>query len=143
MFNTLLVKEPYLSDEKISEDVRTFIYSNVDSVGLIETLALLVHNKDRDWTSQQISQELRSNKDTVDHQLKRLTALGIVVPHEHDPQRYRYAPSSVELSAILEKLVDAFEIYPVRIIELIFKKPNEALRRFADAFKIRKDTEDG
>lgn len=132
-----------MSDEKISDDVRNFIIANVESIGQLEVLCLIYKNKDRSWTIRQVSNELRSSDVSAERQMGRLLSIGIISPEVASPESFRYAPATSELSDIVDRLVAAFTIYPIRVIDVIYKRPSEALRNFAEAFKIRKDPKDG
>jgi hypothetical protein len=56
--------------------------------------------------------------------------------------RCRWAPASPELERDVEALARAYAERRVSIIHLIFSKPSERIRTFADAFKFTRREDD-
>ena len=70
----------------------------------------------------------------------KLYFLGALKKTAESPPTFAYEPNTPELAQAIDDLVVAYTVYPVRVMELIYRKP---MQSFADAFKIRKDPEDG
>jgi hypothetical protein len=132
-----------LSEDKFPSEVRDFILTNIDSIGLLEVLNLVFKKRDREWTSAQASQELRSSDQSTDRHLMKLQALRIVTKSTQSPPTFKYEPSDPKLASVLDGLIIAYTVFPIRVMELIYQKPSSVLRDFAEAFKIRKDPKDG
>jgi hypothetical protein len=61
-----------------------------------------------------------------------------------DPRTFHYAPASGSpLDAAVAQLARDYAERRVTIITLIFSKPVDKLRSFADAFRLRKDNPNG
>lgn len=136
-------KTNVLSDSKIPADIHKFIVTNVDSVGLLEILAVMLKERNKNWTAQDLRNALHSSDQSIDKNLRQLLKIGAVACDEHVPKRYRYAPANENLDKLLMNLITSYMTFPMRVIEIIYNKSNEILRDFSDAFKIRKDPKDG
>jgi predicted transcriptional regulator len=128
--------------DPIPKNVRDFILHNIASVEALEVLFHLFRRKDQSWTSEAISTELRSDPGSVLRRLTDLKRKSLVAEDaksaESDPTRFRYSEPSAEASATIVDLERCFKATPFRVMELIFSKPNDVLRTFADAFRLKK-----
>jgi hypothetical protein len=57
---------------------------------------------------------------------------------EGPPPTYRYAPPP-ELHRSIAGLVETYRERRVSVINLVYSRPSDAIRSFADAFRLRKD----
>jgi hypothetical protein len=71
-----------------------------------------------------------------------MAAGGLAAAAEGTPAQFRYAPRTPDLAGAVEELAQAYADRRVSVIGLIFAKPTDKLRSFADAFRIRKDRSD-
>jgi hypothetical protein len=69
-------------------------------------------------------------------------AAGGLVAQQADPAAFRFDPRTTELAQAIEELARAYADRRVTVIGLIFAKPLDKIRSFADAFRIRKDRSD-
>lgn len=125
--------------DDVPESVRQFVLSTIDSVELLRVLLLLFEAPSRRWSAADITRELRSSDSSIDKRLHDLYDRRVLSPEANRDAVHQYIPYSGESHAAVEKLVDFHRHRPYRLIDLIYSKPNEALRAFADAFKIKKD----
>ena len=132
-----------MDDRGISQDVRTLIIERIDSVVHLELLLLLHANAGRAWTAADVAQELRIDASWAAGQLGELAARGLLAPAADQPGAFRYAPGSPELDAAVTQLAKDYTERRVTVITLIFSKPVDKLRSFADAFRLRKDNPHG
>jgi hypothetical protein len=130
-------------DDGIQPRVKQFITDHVDSVMQLEMLLLLAGESGKVWTSSDLAQQLRIDPVWVDGQLRAMSAGGLVVTIEASPTQFRYEPRTPDLAQIVKELAHAYTDRRVTVIGLIFAKPTEKIRSFADAFRIRKDRSDG
>ena len=127
----------------ISPRVQQFIADHVDSVMQLEVLLLLAEHRGRVWTSADLAQQLRIDPAWVDAQLRSMAAGGLIVALEGAPGgQFRFEPRTPELSQAVDELARAYADRRVTVIGLIFAKPLDKIRSFADAFRIRKDKAD-
>jgi hypothetical protein len=69
--------------------------------------------------------------------LDRLAVRGLLSVSHERPPTYRYRPPP-ELAATIAGLVELYGERRVSVINLIYGRPGDALRSFADAFRLRK-----
>lgn len=130
-------------DGGIPQEVRAFIVDHIDSVLQLELLLLLHKKRDQEFGAAEVVAELRIDSAWAVTQLDDFCARGILKCAEGPPRRYRYAPKSPELDAAITRLDQAYSNRRVSVISLIFSKPTDKLRSFADAFRVRKEKTDG
>jgi len=126
-------------DGGIPQEVRAFIADHIDSVLQLELLLLLHKKRDLDFGAAEVVAELRIDPAWAATQLDDFCARGILTCAEGPPRRYRYAPKSAELDAAITRLDQAYSDRRVSVISLIFSKPTDKLRSFADSFRVRKE----
>jgi len=131
-----------VSDDGISNEVKTFIRQNISSIEQLEVLLLLHRDPSREWTASELSRELYVSPEAAVNRLKDFCARGFCVAREAEEPRYRYSPSIGHLDSVIRDLEIVYEQRRVRVINLIFSNPNDHLRSFSDAFKLRKDGEE-
>lgn len=121
------------TSDDLPTDVRRLIECCVRSVGHLEMLLFLFQTRPRSYTTAELGRELRTNESLADHHLHELS------PYiRHEGERFSYAASG-DSDATLQKLSDLYRERRHAIINAIYLKPPDALRSFADAFKIKKD----
>lgn len=131
-----------MSASGLPEDVRRFIIDSVDSVEQLEILLLLHQHRDRAWDAEAVARELRVSPLSAGERLRELAADGLLEKRGGKPAEYRYAPASPKLDEAVRGLVTAYAERRVTVINLIFSKPVDRIRTFADAFRFRKDDDD-
>ena len=132
-----------MADESTSipPRVRQFIIDHIDSVMQLEVLLLIASEPGRAWTVKDLAELLRIDPTWVDSQLRAMAARGLVA-QQPDSAAFRFEPRSAELSQALDELAKTYADRRVTVIGLIFAKPIDKIRSFADAFRIRKDKAD-
>jgi hypothetical protein len=128
---------------QLSEELLAFIRQHIHSVEQLEML-LLVRREKGDWTPEKVSEEMRTALPSAFDRLADLEQRGLLVSHRNGTgPAYRYAPKSGELEQIVSSLADAYAERKYTIIDLIFSKPIDKIRVFANAFRLRRDEDDG
>jgi hypothetical protein len=130
-----------VDEDGITSRVRQFITDHVDSVMQLEVLLLLAGQPGKVWTAGELAQQLRIDVAWVDAQIRDMAAKGLSTVDDAasgGPQ-FRYAPRTAELAATVDELAHAYADRRVTVIGLIFSKPLDKIRSFADAFRLRKD----
>jgi predicted transcriptional regulator len=118
----------------IQESVRKLIADHIDSVEQLEVLLLLRAQRERVWTVAEINDEIKSSVSSVETRLSGL-ADGGLLQRQGRTFRYQAAP---EMDATVTELARAYAERRFTVIELIFARPTDKLRAFADAFKVSK-----
>jgi hypothetical protein len=116
----------------IPESVRKLIAEHIDSIEQLEVLLLLREHRGRTWTVAELSEHIRSSLTSVRGRLDGLVRRGLV--EERSPN-YQYAAAG-ELDAAVAELGRTYLERRFTVIDLIFSKPNDKLRAFADAFRV-------
>ena len=123
----------------ISQHVRAFVDQNIDSAELLETLLLVHSGGEREWTPEQVAQSIYTVPAGATRRLEQLVEMGLATSNGAADPAYRYAPTRPALAAQVDALAQAYRAGRVAVINLIYNKPPDPLRSFADAFKLRKD----
>jgi hypothetical protein len=133
-----------VGDEAIPGSAKAFIADHVDSVLLLEILLLLHARRDRAWSPQQVSVELRMESGWAQEQLRHLCAREVLVCKDAPEPTYQFAPKDPAVAAAVDDLARAYADRRVAVISLIYSRPTEKIRSFADAFRLRgKDKPNG
>jgi hypothetical protein len=127
-----------MDEEGLPEAVLLFIRAHINSVEQLETLLLLRSTRDREWTALQLSQELRTAADSASERLVDLESRGLLSKPRPSPPTYRYAPRTPALERTVNALAGAYAERRYTVINLIFSKPVDKIRVFADAFRLRR-----
>jgi hypothetical protein len=119
--------------------VRQFLEERIHSVAQLELLLLLKKDAGRTWTAQQASQTLAVPIEVSATQLSELHVAGLLAVTAPPHPQFRYQPKSNELDELVGNLEKVYEERRVSVITLIYSKPVDKVRTFADAFRLRKD----
>lgn len=128
--------------ESVPEDVRKLLARHINSVEQLEILLVLRRRPEVGWTATEVAEELRTSESSARTRLRDLSARGFVETVSSS-ETFRYAPSSAWLKGAVDQLADLYAERPYRVIDLIFAKPIDDLRVYADAFRYRKDESNG
>lgn len=121
----------------IETDLLDFIQASIRSVWHVELLLQLQQSPDYLWTEEELTRVLRASPSIVAEGLTALRAVGLV---RADPDGgYRYAPASQELARLAGDLERVHREKPFLLMRAILSQPNDKLRTFADAFRLKKD----
>lgn len=132
-----------MRESGLPEAVRRFIADHIDSVEQLEILLLLHHHhQGRTWTAEAVARELRIASVSAGERLEDLVQDSLLTRVGGDPMEYRYAPGSAMLDEAVKGLATAYAERRVTVINLIFSKPVDRIRTFADAFRLRRDDDD-
>ena len=123
--------------DMIPKDIEEFIQTYIPSVWTLELLLLMRRHPAASWGVEALNRELRSSALVVTGALATLIAAGLVV--EDTQGSYVYRPARAELVALLDRLADTYARLPLAVTRAILAAPNDKIRIFADAFRIKKD----
>jgi hypothetical protein len=132
-----------LRESGLPEAVRRFIADHIDSVEELEILLLLYNQQGRSWSAEAVARELRIAATSAGERLEDLVHDTILVRVDGDPVEHRYAPGNAVLDEAVGGLATAYSERRVTVINLIFSKPVDKIRTFADAFRLRRDDDNG
>ena len=129
-----------MSEDAIQPQVRALVADHIDSVVQAEILALLHLLPEREISADDVGRELRIDTAWAAAQLDHLCQRGLIAC-DREAARYKAGATTPELEDAVRGLVKAYSDRRVTLISMIFSKPIDKLRSFADAFRIRKDNE--
>lgn len=98
---------------------------------------MLFNNRDREFSAENVSRELRSNNHSASNQLLQLKQKGLLA--SLDDKAFKYWPATPELDEKVKHLASIYEQMPVAVVTCIYEKPKDTLKSFSDAFKFKKD----
>jgi hypothetical protein len=124
---------------EIRDDLKAFILKYVESVVDVELLILLTERREACWTPEEVARELRVEPAWAVSELARFASLGLVSETSATPPVYRYGFRTADLETSVRDLIAMYRERRVSVIDLIYSRPSEAIRSFADAFRLRKD----
>src|SRR5262249_30649671 len=90
----------------------------------------------REWTAAEAAAELRAPEPWVGTQLAELTALGVAAPRDARAEAYVFLADGRWAAAIAE-VGEQFAQRRTSIIKAIIGPPDDELRSFSDAFRLR------
>jgi predicted metal-dependent hydrolase len=129
-----------MSNYEISAEVKDFVFQYIDSVEQLEILLLLYSQAPKCWTSQEISDFLRSSPNSVEKRLSTLQAQKTVLESD-EKGKYCYQRTEERIEKALRELNESYKVHKYKILEMIFS-PMKKSRDFADAFKLSTTKDD-
>ena len=125
-------------------EVTRFISKHIHGFTQLELLLYLHAQPTIEVTTKIVAHEQRMTEDQAAALLHDLHSRGLLVTRDLEGKRhYRYEPKSKELVQQVEALAQTYPKYRHAIIQIIFSKPVESVTNFAEAFRLRKDGDDG
>lgn len=122
----------------ITDLVKKFINEYINSAVELEILLFFYNNTEKEWTVEDINQELRLSSVGAAQLLAELSSKGLIEVSGKDVLFYKYNPKNNYLGSAIRDLAKAYETHKYTLISLIYSKPNTDLQLFADAFKLKK-----
>jgi hypothetical protein len=126
-----------MDDKSISSDLRNFIAGNIQSVEQLEILCLLAGEPSKSWTVADAHRRIQSTEKSVLEVFQYFVAHDLFIADASGA--FRFSPKTAALGNSALELVKTYRERRVAVIEMIYKKPSEAVQHFADAFRLRKD----
>ena len=117
-----------------------FIRECIDRLETLDALLLLQSTPGRTWTVRQLSDEMRSSPLAVENTVGALLSHGLLA-EENDAFVFR--PRNEQLQEMTSRLAACYREKRTAVITAIFSRPNEAVRSFAEAFRLKKGGTDG
>lgn len=125
----------------LSQKLERFLRTSIRSVWELELLLLLRKEPSRAWSADELIRQLRASGLVINDALAALQRVDLVAPEEAG--RFRYRPASADLAAVVDELAQAYVNTPASIMDVIWSTPRSNIEIFADAFRLRKDKNDG
>jgi hypothetical protein len=126
--------------EQLPDDVRRFVIEHINSVEQLEVLLLLRAHPDQDWTTEAVGQTLYTPPAAAEMRLDDLLQHGFVTAGSPPHKSYRYRTLNKD-DRLIAELADLYRERRVTVISLIYSKPHQQVQAFADAFKLRRQSD--
>jgi hypothetical protein len=126
------------SGNGIPAQVLRFLEGNIDTVPQLETLLMMSEEPDRSWLIADVAARNYIPEQRATETLNALQRRGLVSSVD-SPPRYRFAPATDEVRAVVADLARCYQKSLSRITELIHAKPSASIKEFARAFDLKKD----
>jgi hypothetical protein len=129
-----------VTDSALPPRVQRFLQTHIESIEKLEVLLLLRQQPARAWTAAGVAQELRIMEASAQGRLEDLSGRGLLAYEGTD--RFRYEPHSSDAQAVNE-LAATYALRRVSVVSFIFAQPADRLKSFANAFRLKRDNNDG
>lgn len=132
-----------MSPSPLPEAVRSFVRDYITSVEQLEILLLLHRTAPREWTAVAVSRELRLDTMSATRRLADFHERGLLrCRTSRDALEFWYEGTSPERDRIISQLAEAYQDRRTSVLRLVFSTPTDAVRIFADAFRVRRPSDD-
>jgi hypothetical protein len=121
----------------VPESVRRFVLTCLPSVAHLEAALYFLRRHPAGSGVQEVGRALYLADDVAKDVLETLTACGIL---QLDEAEYRYRPRSDEITRAMQGLLQCYHEDLIGLTHLIHDATQRKAQRFADAFKLRKDS---
>ena len=117
------------------EELLALVRTHIVSVHSLELLLLVKRQRDRSWQTAELVRELRRSSLAVAQSLASLRAAGLV--REIADGRISFAPISPQHDRLAAEIEKIYAATPLTLLKAIVAAPDEKLRIFSDAFKLK------
>jgi hypothetical protein len=124
--------------DKIDIEVRAFVAQYVSSVAKLELLLLLRREPIKAWSAAEAARLFALAPEMTANLLTELCRDGLATVAPDDPPLYRFAPPAPAVGQVLDRTIALYQERRVAMIQLIYGRPRDSLRSFADAFELKK-----
>lgn len=128
-----------MNEHPIPDDIQRFILASIESVPYLEALLLLRKDPSRSWSAEELAGGLFVGREIAAELLQHLHEAGFASPRDRNPPRYAYDPASTAQAEMVDRLAESYAKHLIPVTALIHAKGSAKIRRFADAFRLRKE----
>lgn len=124
-----------MADDPVPAEVREFVVRCIDTVAQLEALLLLRGPPPMAWNVPALARRLYVEENEAARLLGALVSCELAATDGSD---FHYHPRDAETTDLVDRLAETYARSLVPVTKLIHER-DIVIRRFADAFKIRKD----
>lgn len=123
--------------------VEALLEATLDSADQLAVLVFLMSNVDRSWSVDEMVLRLRIGPDSIRGVLGEFCAAQLVETSlRQSVSVYRYSPSSRAAAESVAAALDrALKEKREPVVQLIYNRPMDTIRIFADAFRLKRKEE--
>jgi hypothetical protein len=125
-----------VSDVPITADAKQLIARSIHSIEQLEVFLLLGTNSKRLYSAAEIFRTIKTNERSIARCLELFVRDGVATAQSDG---YFQFVSDENLLGIASELAQAYRERYVAVIGLIYNKPDQQMRSFANAFRFRKE----
>jgi hypothetical protein len=127
--------------EPIPEDIRRFLDGNIETIDQLEILRILGEKPDREWDAASLAAEVQAEVQVVAAHVLALQSRGLLACERGGGAGLvcRHGPRTAELQVQVGRLLQLYRERPVTLIKFVYERAKDPLRKFADAFRLRKE----
>ncbi|HET6572915.1 MAG TPA: hypothetical protein VFG68_04880 [Fimbriiglobus sp.] len=126
--------------EPLPDDIRRFLDGNIETIDQLEVLRVLGEKPDREWTVAALAAEVQAEPPLVAAHVAALQGRGLLTAQPGGTELVaRHGARTPELQALVGRLLQLYRERPVTMIKLVYERAKDPLRKFADAFRLRKE----
>ena len=118
----------------LTPPIVAFLESHVDSIETLEILLLLARGKAL-WSPEGIAETLGLEPEVTAGRVDALVAAGLVA---REGNACRFSPAGEGTRALVGELAREYAEHRANVINVIYSANLDRLRKFADAFRLRK-----
>lgn len=123
----------------IPEHIQRFVLTSIPSVPYLEAALLFHKGAQVESNCGDLARALYVPEAKAAELLDALCRAGILGACPNAEGRYRYAPRDEALAAAIRQLAEVYASDMIGVTHLIHDSTQKTARRFADAFKLRRD----
>ncbi len=126
----------------IPDDIRRFVLTSIPSVPYLEAALLLRAHPQQTYAASDVAAHLYMPERPAADLLAGLCTAGMAecTISGNEPPRYRYGPRTEALAQSMDTMAACYATNLLGVTNLIHDATQKNAQRFADAFKLRKDT---
>lgn len=122
--------------EELPGELRAFLHSCIESINQVELLMML-RGSERWRTARDVAADLHVPVPVARRDLETLAARGLLEVSVASEIEYRYRPKTADLSKYGDLLAQHYVTSRHLIFAFVSTRSRIAMKRFADAFKLR------
>jgi tRNA uridine 5-carbamoylmethylation protein Kti12 len=127
-----------VAEADIPREVQGFLRRYISSLYQLEILLLLFEKRAAACSVVDLNRALQIGEGAIERWLEEFRDQGVVDYIEQPEERYRYH-GSAETDEIMVALTKSYKERRVSVTTFIYSTSLDNVRRFADAFRLRKD----
>jgi hypothetical protein len=128
---------------QLSESARRVLRDDIGSLERLDVLLLMQHDAERWWTAAALARELRIAPMQVEASLHALGRGNLLEVRVAEDVLYRYDPGAPALRQVIEEIVEFHYANRTAVAAILSAAHASGAELFAEAFRLRKDSDDG
>lgn len=127
-----------MNQRALSDDLVRFVQTHLRTVWALKMMIVMHAAPNDSWTAPALVKELRASEPLVNELLARFERLGLIIQVE-EKGIWCWRPATDEVRELADAIAVAYATTPFGVIQAIAEAPEDRIRQFADAFRVRRD----